>query len=88
MTAMTDVFAAPARRCAVLLGASLLAWTAGAGSMPPLTDPANVYADTAAGRLSAAVQGDLERIYVPNLRGNNVSVIDPATLKVVGQFKV
>jgi YVTN family beta-propeller protein len=35
-----------------------------------------------------AVKLDLERIYVPNLRGNNVTVIDPATLKVVDRFKV
>lgn len=48
----------------------------------------NVYADTGADRLSPAVQGDLERVYVPNLRGNDVWVIDPRTLKVVDRFKV
>ncbi len=56
--------------------------------MPPVTDPRNLYSETGAGKLSPQVQGDLDRIYVPNLRSNDVSVIDPATLKVVGRFKV
>jgi YVTN family beta-propeller protein len=34
------------------------------------------------------VQGDLERIYVPNLRSNDVYVIDPNEFKVIGRFKV
>ena len=37
---------------------------------------------------SPAVAGALERIYVPNRAANSVSVIDPATLKVVDTFKV
>jgi len=56
--------------------------------MPPVLDAANLYSEQAAGRLSPAVKDDLVRIYVPNLRGNDVSVIDPATLKVVDRFKV
>jgi YVTN family beta-propeller protein len=48
----------------------------------------NVYAGSASDKLSAAVAGDLERIYVPNLRSNDVYVIDPNTLKVVDRFKV
>jgi YVTN family beta-propeller protein len=50
--------------------------------------PPNVYAGIAAGQLSPAVQGHLERIYVPNLRGASVSVVDPATMKVVDTLKV
>jgi YVTN family beta-propeller protein len=50
--------------------------------------PVNVYAETAAGKFSPAVKGQLERIYVPNLRSNDVYVIDPATNKVVDKFKV
>jgi len=50
--------------------------------------PANVYAGTGAGNLADALKGDLERVYVPNLRSNDVYVIDPATLKVVDRFKV
>lgn len=56
--------------------------------MPPVVDPRNVYSETAAGRVSPAVAGHLERIYVPNLRSNDVTVIDPATAKVVDRFKV
>jgi YVTN family beta-propeller protein len=56
--------------------------------MPPVPDPRNVYSETAPGKMSPAVAGHLERIYVPNLRSNDVYVIDPATLKVVDRFKV
>jgi YVTN family beta-propeller protein len=56
--------------------------------MPPVVDPANLYSETAAGKLSAAVQGALPRVYVPNLQSNDVWVIDPATFKVVDRFKV
>ncbi|MCB2000346.1 MAG: YncE family protein [Rhodoferax sp.] len=56
--------------------------------MAPVADPSNLYADTRAGNFSAAVAGALERIYVPNRAANTVSVIDPATLKVVDTFKV
>jgi YVTN family beta-propeller protein len=50
--------------------------------------PVNVYAGIAAGKLSPVVKDHLERIYVPNLRSNDVYVIDPATSKVVDKFKV
>ena len=36
--------------------------------MPPVVDPTNLYSETAAGKLSPAVQGALPRVYVPNLR--------------------
>jgi YVTN family beta-propeller protein len=56
--------------------------------MPEVPDPKNVYSETAADRMSPAVAGALERIYVPQRQANSVSVIDPATMKVVGTFKV
>ena len=56
--------------------------------MPPVPDPRNVYSETGAGRLSPRLAGDLERVYVPNLRSNDVVVIDPATSRVVDRFKV
>ncbi len=56
--------------------------------MPPVVDPANLYSEAAANRLSPAVAGALPRVYVPNLRSNDVYVIDPATRKVVDRFKV
>ena len=34
------------------------------------------------------MQRDLERVYVPELRGNDVVVIDPATMRIVDRFKV
>jgi YVTN family beta-propeller protein len=56
--------------------------------MPPVIDPRNLYSETAAGKVGAALRDDLERIYVPNLRSNDVYVVDPALMKVVGRFKV
>lgn len=56
--------------------------------MPPVIDPENIYSEAGAGHLSDAVKDALPRIYVPNLRSNSVSVIDPATKKVVDTFRV
>jgi YVTN family beta-propeller protein len=58
------------------------------GAMPPLVDPSNVYSETAAGKLRADVAAAPPRVYVPNRRSNDVSVIDPATLQVIDRFKV
>ncbi len=52
---------------------------------PPAID---IYAHTGPGQLSPAVAGDPARVYVPNLRSDDVYVIDPATMKVVQRFKV
>jgi YVTN family beta-propeller protein len=56
--------------------------------MPPVPDPSNLYSETRADKLSPAVAGALPRIYVPNRQGNDVTVIDPATMKVVDRFPV
>jgi YVTN family beta-propeller protein len=56
--------------------------------MPPVLDSDNLYSETKVNQLAPEVKGDLERIYVPNLRSNSVSVIDPKTLKVIDSFKV
>jgi YVTN family beta-propeller protein len=56
--------------------------------MPPVPDPSNLYSETVAGKLSPAVAGALERVYVPHVSSNDVYVIDPATQKVVDRFKV
>jgi YVTN family beta-propeller protein len=56
--------------------------------MPPVPDPANLYSETRADKLSPALAGALPRIYVPNRQGNDVTVIDPATMKVVDRFPV
>ncbi|HKC45751.1 MAG TPA: YncE family protein [Burkholderiales bacterium] len=56
--------------------------------MPPVPNPANLYSETTADKLSPAVAGALPRIYVPNRQSNDVSVIDPATFTVVDRFRV
>lgn len=57
--------------------------------MPAVADARNLYGSTAGPEfIGAAQKGDLERIYVPNLRSNDVYVIDPAAMKVVDKFKV
>jgi YVTN family beta-propeller protein len=56
--------------------------------MPAVVDKNNLYSETVSGRISPATAGALERVYVPNRGANTVSVIDPATLKVVDTFKV
>jgi YVTN family beta-propeller protein len=56
--------------------------------MPPVMNPANLYSQSAANDFSPAVKGALQRVYVPNVRSDDVYVIDPATFKVVNTFKV
>ena len=56
--------------------------------MPPVVNPDNLYSEAGAGHMSPAVAGALPRVYVPNLRSDDVYVIDPATLKVVDKFRV
>nr|WP_315235654.1 YncE family protein [uncultured Albidiferax sp.] len=59
-----------------------------APGMPPVVNAGNLYSEAGTNRLSPGVAGALPRIYVPNLRSNNVYVIDPATMKVVDKFPV
>ena len=56
--------------------------------MPPVPDRSNLYSEIGAGRFAPAVTGALVRVYVPNRSDRTVSVIDPATMKVVDTFKV
>jgi YVTN family beta-propeller protein len=56
--------------------------------MPAVSDPLNLYSEARAGALSAATAGALSRVYVPNRGSNDVSIIDPATMQVVGKFGV
>jgi YVTN family beta-propeller protein len=56
--------------------------------MPPPLDPHDLYAADRPGALSAAVRGDLRRVYVPNHASNTVSVIDPATGRVFRKVRV
>jgi YVTN family beta-propeller protein len=56
--------------------------------MPPVVNPANLYSETAADRLSPGIANALPRVYVPNRQSNDVYVIDQATLQVVDKFRV
>jgi YVTN family beta-propeller protein len=55
--------------------------------MPPVTDPANIYAAAGANMLSPAARLAPYRIYVPNSGGSTVTVINPATYKVIRTFQ-
>jgi len=55
--------------------------------MPPVPDPKNIYSETAPGKISPVAQGHRELIYVPNARGNSVSIIDPKTFAVIDTIK-
>ena len=55
--------------------------------MPPVADPANIYADAGPGMLSPAVRGVPYRIYVPDSGGSTVTVIDPATYRVIRTYQ-
>jgi DNA-binding beta-propeller fold protein YncE len=78
------------------LALSLCLWAGGAAAqavetipgMPPVADPANLYSETRAGKLSPGAAGALPRIYVPHVKSHDVHVIDPATFKVVDRFRV
>ncbi|MGW2783950.1 YncE family protein [Streptomyces populi] len=60
----------------------------GLPGMPPLLDPADVYAADRPNRLSPVVKDFPSRVYVPNTNSNTVTVIDPATYKVVETIPV
>ncbi|MET8855821.1 YncE family protein [Streptomyces sp. NPDC004579] len=60
----------------------------GLPGMPPLLDPADVYAADRPGRLSPVVKDFPSRVYVPNTNSNTVSVIDPKTYKVIETIPV
>jgi YVTN family beta-propeller protein len=55
--------------------------------MPPVPDPANIYADAGPGMLSPAVRGIPYRVYVPDSGGSTVTVIDPATRRVIATYQ-
>jgi YVTN family beta-propeller protein len=55
--------------------------------MPPVADPANIYADAGPDMFSPAVRGVPYRIYVPDSGGSTVTVIDPATYRVIGTYQ-
>lgn len=55
--------------------------------MPAVPDPKNIYSETTPDKISPVAKGHRELIYVPNARGNTVSVIDPKTMEVIDTLK-
>ncbi len=47
----------------------------------------NIYSETGPDKLAPATSGALTRVYVPNHTSNTVTVIDPATHKVIETYK-
>ncbi|MGC4983068.1 YncE family protein [Streptomyces sp. DT193] len=60
----------------------------GLPGMPPLLDPADVYAADRPNQLSPVVKDFPSRVYVPNTNSNTVTVIDPKTYKVIETIPV
>src|SRR3982751_1770714 len=56
--------------------------------MPPILDPHDIYAADHANKLSPVVKDFPPRIYVPNTESNTVTIIDPATYKVLETLHV
>ena len=56
--------------------------------MPAPLDPADLYAADRPNALSPVVQHDVPRVYVPNNLDGTVSVIDPATYRVIQTVRV
>jgi YVTN family beta-propeller protein len=57
-------------------------------SVPQVAPIVNIYSEIGSDKLSPVVASALPRIYVPNHSSNTVSVIDPATHKVVDTYRV
>jgi YVTN family beta-propeller protein len=56
--------------------------------MPPVLNSSDIYAADRAGDLSPVVRNYPPRIYVPNSASKSVTVIDPATYRVLDEFRV
>ncbi|MDF3302419.1 beta-propeller fold lactonase family protein [Streptomyces tropicalis] len=56
--------------------------------MPPVLDPSDVYSADRPGQLSPVVKDFPSRVYVPNTISNTVTVIDPATYKIIETIPV
>ncbi len=81
--------ASPSRHPAVLwqVASPLSDLSVPLAGMPPVTDPANIYAAAGPNMLSPAVRGMPYRIYVPDSGGSAVTVINPSTYRVIGSYQ-
>ena len=55
--------------------------------MPPVLDTKDIYSADRPNQLAPSVQGIKELVYVPNHSSNTLSIIDPATFKVIKTLK-
>jgi YVTN family beta-propeller protein len=60
----------------------------GLPGMPPVLDAKDVYSADRPGMLSPVVKDFPSRVYVPNTNSDTVTVIDPATYKVIRTIRV
>lgn len=58
------------------------------GTSVAMNDAENLHPAAATDRMSPIARSALSLVYVPNRASNDVSVIDPATLRVIDRFKV
>jgi YVTN family beta-propeller protein len=56
--------------------------------MPPVSDAKNLYSEIGPDKVSPALAGHRELVYVPHVQSNDVYVIDPKTFKVIDKYKV
>jgi YVTN family beta-propeller protein len=75
---------APATSTAAPSTASTLPAVRTIAGMPPVLDAGNIYSAAGVDGLGAAARAAVPRVYVPNRQTNNVTVIDPATMKIIG----
>ena len=72
----------------LLTGFAIYGAAQGIPGMPPVLNPRDIYAANTPNNLSATVKNFPARVYVPNTISNTVTVIDPATFKVIETLKV
>jgi YVTN family beta-propeller protein len=84
----SHVFRAAATSALCLFALAARAQVQTVPGMPPVADPANLYSEIAAGKMSPAVAGHRELVYVPHIQSNDVYVIDPRTYTVIDKYKV
>ena len=80
---MTGMSMSPSSASASPAKSSAVAGVGDLPGMPPLLDPNDVYAADRPGQLSPVVKGFPSLIYVPNTQSDTVTIIDPATYRVL-----
>ncbi len=84
----SPVFRAAATSALCLIAFAARAQVQTVPGMPPVVDPANLYSEIASDKMSPAVAGHRELVYVPHVQSNDVYVIDPKTYTVIDKYKV